>query len=151
MDNLDTLLQFRQSTRVPTTASETLSTRWAFREALEKRAVSIVMLDVGWVGGVSEARKIAAMAEVYGLAIAPHDCVGPITLMASLHLDYAVSNVYIQEVVRAYLQGVYPNLVTTVPQVDQGTIRPPEAPGLGTQLLPDLKARPDATVRMTRA
>jgi galactonate dehydratase len=151
MDNLDTLLQFRQSTRVPTTASETLSTRWAFREALEKRAVSIVMLDVGWVGGVSEARKIAAMAEVYGLAIAPHDCVGPITLMASLHLDYAVANVYIQEVVRAYLQGVYPNLVTTVPVVEQGTIRPPEEPGLGTRLLPDLKARPDAAVRITRS
>jgi galactonate dehydratase len=109
------------------------------------------MLDVGWVGGISEARKIAAMAEVYGLAIAPHDCVGPITLVASLHLDYAVANVYIQEVVRAYLQGVYPNLVTTVPRVEQGAIRPPEEPGLGTQLLPGLKDQPGATARLTRA
>jgi L-alanine-DL-glutamate epimerase-like enolase superfamily enzyme len=151
MDNIDALLQFREATRVPTTASETMSTRWHFREAFEKRALSIVMLDVGWVGGLSEARKIAAMAEAYHLPIAPHDCVGPITLIASVHLDYAVPNVFIQEVVRAYLSGVYPQLVTDLPVVAQGTIRPLDGPGLGTRLLPDLASRADATVRVTRA
>jgi len=151
MDNLDSLLEFRRATRVPTTASETLSTRWAFREAFEKRALSVVMFDIGWVGGVSEARKIAAMAEAYHLPIAPHDCVGPITLAASVHLDYAVPNVFIQEVVRAYLAGVYPALVTEVPRVQHGEIRPPERPGLGLTLLPDLTARPGASVRVTRA
>jgi galactonate dehydratase len=150
MDNLDALLQFRQSTRIPTTASETMSTRWQFREAFEKGALSVVMFDIGWVGGLSEARKIATMAEAYQLPIAPHDCVGPITLMASVHLDYAVPNVFIQEVVRAYLQGVYPNLVTNLPTVANGEIRPPESPGLGTSLLPDLRSRPDATVRISR-
>jgi L-alanine-DL-glutamate epimerase-like enolase superfamily enzyme len=151
MDNLDTLLQFRASTRIPTTASETMSTRWQFREAFEKGALSIVMFDVGWVGGLSEARKIASMAEAYHLPIAPHDCVGPITLVAAVHLDYAVPNVFIQEVVRAYLHGVYPSLVTELPRVEGGAIRPPEGAGLGTQLLPDLRSRSDATVRMTRA
>ena len=67
MDNLDALLQFRQSTRIPTTASETMSTRWQFREAFEKGALSVVMFDIGWVGGLSEARKIANMAEAYQL------------------------------------------------------------------------------------
>ena len=151
MDNLDALLQFRQSTRIPTTASETMSTRWQFREAFEKGALSVVMFDLGWVGGLSEARKIATMAETYHLPIAPHDCVGPITLIASVHLDYAVPNVFIQEVVRAYLYGVYPNLVTELPKVEHGEIRPLEGPGLGTELLPDLRSRPDATVRVTRA
>jgi galactonate dehydratase len=151
MDNLDALLQFRQSTRIPTTASETMSTRWQFREAFEKGALSVVMFDIGWVGGLSEARKIANMAEAYQLPIAPHDCVGPITLIASVHLDYAVTNVFIQEVVRAYLYGVYPSLVTDLPEVKDGTIRPLEGPGLGTKLLPDLRSRPDATVRITRA
>src|SRR3954447_16996228 len=151
MDTLDALLQFRQSTRIPTTASETMSTRWQFREAFEKGALSVVMFDIGWVGGLSEARKIANMAETYQLPVAPHDCVGPITLIASVHLDYAISNVFIQEVVRAYLYGVYPNLVTDLPEVKDGTIRPLEGPGLGTKLLPDLRSRPDATVRITRA
>lgn len=150
MDNLDALLQFRQSTRIPTTASETMSTRWQFREAFEKGALSVVMFDIGWVGGLSEARKIATMAEAYHLPIAPHDCVGPITLVAAVHLDYAVPNVFIQEVVRAYLYGVYPNLVTDLPKVVNGEIRPLEGPGLGTSLLPDLRSRPDATVRITR-
>jgi L-alanine-DL-glutamate epimerase-like enolase superfamily enzyme len=127
-----------------------MSTRWQFREAFEKGALSVVMFDIGWVGGLSEARKIANMAEAYHLPIAPHDCVGPITLMASVHLDYAVPNVFIQEVVRAYLQGVYPNLVTNLPTVANGEIRPPESPGLGTSLLPDLRSRPDATVRISR-
>jgi L-alanine-DL-glutamate epimerase-like enolase superfamily enzyme len=151
MDNLDALLQFRQSTRIPTTASETMSTRWQFREAFEKGALSVVMFDIGWVGGLSEARKIATMAEAYQLPIAPHDCVGPITLVAAVHLDYAVPNVFIQEVVRAYLQGVYPNLVTELPKVVNGEIRPLEGSGLGTALLPDLRTRADATVRITRA
>lgn len=151
MDNLDALLQFRESTRIATTASETMSTRWHFREAFEKGALSVVMFDIGWVGGLSEARKIATMAEAYQLPIAPHDCVGPITLVAAVHLDYAVPNVFIQEVVRAYLHGVYPNLVTELPQVVNGRILPLEGPGLGTTLLPDLKSRSDATVRVTRA
>lgn len=151
MDNIDALLQFRQSTRIPTTASETMSTRWQFREAFEKGALSVVMFDIGWVGGISEARKIATMAETYQLPIAPHDCVGPITLVAAVHLDYAVPNVFIQEVVRAYLYGVYPNLVTELPKVVDGEIRPLEGPGLGTALLPDIRTRADATVRITRA
>ena len=96
-----------------------MSTRWQFREAFEKGALSVVMFDIGWVGGLSEARKIATMAEAYQLPIAPHDCVGPITLVASVHLDYAVPNVFIQEVVRAYLHGVYPNLVTEPPDGEE--------------------------------
>jgi len=91
------------------------------------------------------------MAETYHLPSAPHDCVGPITLVASVHLDYAVPNVFIQEVVRAYLYGIYPNMVTELPKVIDGEIRPLEGPGLGTKLLPDLRTRSDAVVRMTRA
>jgi galactonate dehydratase len=151
MDNMDALVQFKQSTRVPVTASETLSTRWPFREMLEKRAVSIVMLDVGWVGGITEAKKIAAMAEAYSLPVAPHDCVGPVVLMASAHLDFGVTNAMIQETVRAYLHGWYPQLVTTLPRIEQGYLYPPEGPGLGTALQPDVLRRPDAAVRLTRA
>jgi L-alanine-DL-glutamate epimerase-like enolase superfamily enzyme len=135
VDNLDTLLQFRQSTPC--------------------RPQPARLCPPGFSRGARKTRRVDCHARRrlagWRLAIAAYDCVGPITLMASVHLDYAVPNVYIQEVVRAYLQGVYPNLVTTVPHVDQGTIRPPEAHGLGTQLLPDLKHRADATVRITSA
>jgi L-alanine-DL-glutamate epimerase-like enolase superfamily enzyme len=150
-DPVDDLARLVQETRVPICTSERLFTRYAFRQVLERKAAHIVMPDIIWTGGISEGKKIATMAEAYHLPIAPHDCVGPITLIASLHLDYAVPNVYVQEVVRAYLHGVYPTLVTWVPTVVGGEIRPPETPGLGTELLPDLLARPGATVRLTRA
>jgi len=146
MDNLDALAAFKASTHVPTTASETLATRYAFREMLEKRAVSIVMLDCGWVGGLSEAKKIAAMAEAHHLPIAPHDCTGPVNYVADVHLDFGVTNVYVQETVRAYIHGWYAELVTALPRIERGYVYPPEGAGLGTALRPEVFRRPDVTV-----
>ena len=62
MDNFDTLAQFRQSTHIATTASEQVASRWAFREMFEKQAMTICMFDISWVGGLSEAKRIASMA-----------------------------------------------------------------------------------------
>lgn len=149
MDNLDALAQFNASTHINTTASETVATRWAFREMLEKRAVSIVMLDIAWVGGLSEARKIAAMAEAYHLPFAPHDCTGPVTLMASVHLCMHGANAMIQEVVRAFNHGWYPRLVDTLPRIEDGFVYLPEGAGLGMKLLPEVHTREDLTVRVS--
>lgn len=149
MDNLDALAEFKASTHVPTTASETLATRYAFREMMEKRAVSIVMLDCGWVGGLSEAKKIANLAEAHHLPIAPHDCTGPINYVADVHLDFAVTNVYVQETVRAYIHGWYSELVTALPRIENGYVYPPEGPGLGTALKREVLTRPDATITKT--
>ena len=74
MDNMDALAELARATRVPTTASETLGTRWAFRELFERRAARVVMLDIPWVGGLSEARKIADDGRGVSAPVAPHDC-----------------------------------------------------------------------------
>jgi galactonate dehydratase len=128
---------------VPVTASETLAGRFAFRELMEKGATEIVMLDVSWCGGLSEAKKIATMAEAYHLPVAPHDCTGPVVLTASTHLSVNLPNALTQETVRAYYTGWYKELVTELPEVTDGRVSPPERPGLGTELLPDLRERPD--------
>ena len=146
-DNIDALATFAASTHVSTTISETLSTRWSFREVLERRAARIIMLDLSWVGGISEAKKVATMAESYQLPVAPHDCTGPIVLQASTHLSLNAPNALIQETVRAYYTGWYTELVTNLPQIENGQISLPALPGLGTELLPGLTERPDATVR----
>jgi L-alanine-DL-glutamate epimerase-like enolase superfamily enzyme len=151
MDNLDALAEFKASTHVPTVASETLSTRYAFREAFERHAISIAMFDVGWVGGLSEAKKVANMAEAHHIPVAPHDCTGPITYVADVHLDFAITNVYVQETVRAYIHGWYSRLVTNLPRIEQGFVFPPEGPGLGTALRPEVFSRPDVTVERTEA
>ena len=150
-DNIDALATFAASTHVSTTVSETLSTRWSFREVLERRAARVIMLDLSWVGGISEAKKVAGMAEAYQLPVAPHDCTGPVVLQASTHLSLNAPNALIQETVRASYTGWYRELVTSLPVIEAGYASLPHLPGLGTELLPGLLDRPDANVRRSGA
>jgi galactonate dehydratase len=150
-DSLEALADYAASTRVPVTLSETLSGRWSFRELMERRAAGIVMLDLGWCGGVSEAKKIATMAEAYQLPVAPHDCTGPVVLTASTHLSINVPNAFIQETVRAYYTGWYRDLVTTLPSITDGHVAPPTGPGLGIELVPGIEQRADATIQVSEA
>lgn len=145
-DNLDALALFASSTSVPTTISETMATRWSFREAMEKHAAGVVMLDLSWCGGIGEAKKIATMAEAHQLPVAPHDCTGPVVLVASTHLSLNAPNALIQESVRAYYTGWYTELVTVLPAFANGQVTLADTPGLGTELRPEVRNRPDAHV-----
>jgi L-alanine-DL-glutamate epimerase-like enolase superfamily enzyme len=141
MDSLASLKRYAEASPAPVCASETLATRWAFRDLLETGAAGVIMLDLSWCGGVSEARKIAAMAEAWHLGVAPHDCTGPVVLIASTHLALNAPNAVLQESVRAYLRTWYGEMVTALPEVRDGMIAPPPGPGLGTELMPDLDRR----------
>jgi galactonate dehydratase len=120
-----------------------------YREAFGRGAIDVAHFDMGWVGGLSEGRKVAALAEAFDRPIAPHDCVGPVLLCANLHLLTAVPNALLLETVRAHHRGYYQQLVTELPRIECGFAYPMTAPGLGTALHPDLKRRPDARVRRT--
>lgn len=148
-DNIDVLAEFAQSTRVPVAASETLATRWSFREVLERNAAGIAMVDLSWSGGISEARKIANLAEIYQRPVMFHDCTGPVVLAASTHLSLNAPNALIQETVRAFSSGWYGELVTSLPRIECGAIFPPDGPGHGIELLPDLTSRADAHVTIS--
>lgn len=141
MDSLGDLKRYSQASSVPLCASETLATRWRFRDLLETGAAGIVMLDLSWCGGISEARKIGAMAEAWHLPVAPHDCTGPVVLAASTHVSLNAPNALVQESVRAFYRTWYRDLVTAVPDVRNGMITVPPGPGLGLDLHPDLDAR----------
>ncbi len=149
MDSLADLKAYATASKAPITASETLSSKWAFRDLLDTGVCGFVMLDIAWCGGLTEARKIAAMADAYHLPVAPHDCTGPIVWTASTHLSMHAPNAVIQESVRAFFSGWYKELVTDLPRVENGFITAPDGPGLGIELLPDLPRRPDAIVRRT--
>jgi L-alanine-DL-glutamate epimerase-like enolase superfamily enzyme len=150
MNNLDALADYARRTDVWVTASETLATRWGFRPLFEKRAVSVCMLDVGWAGGLSEAKKIASMAETYHLPVAPHDCTGPVLLTASVHLSMNCPNTLVQEIVRAFYYDWYKKLVTQLPPIKNGHITAPSGPGLGTKLQPAVLKRKDLVRRVSR-
>ena len=109
------------------------------------------MLDLSWCGGISEAKKIASMAESFQLPVAPHDCTGPVVLVASTHLSLNATNALVQESVRAFYTGWYRELVTTVPEMVDGHVLASGTPGLGLELLPEVPRRPDAIVRISKA
>jgi len=147
MDSLSSLKAYADRSPAPVCASETLSSRWAFRDLLETGAAGVVMLDLAWCGGLTEARAAASMAEAWKLPVAPHDCTGPVVLAASTHLTLHAPNGLIQETVRAFTNGWYQDVVTQLPPIKNGFIQAPEGAGLGLELLPDLVDRPDAVVR----
>ena len=151
MDSLGSLKRYAEASPAPICASETLGSRWAFRDLIETGAAGIVMLDLSWCGGLSEARKIAAMAEAWHLPVAPHDCTGPVVLAASTHLSLNAPNALVQESVRAFLRTWYADLVTQLPPVHRGEISVPDGPGLGLELHPDLERRRTVTRRRSVA
>ncbi|TDS70426.1 enolase-like protein [Comamonas sp. JUb58] len=72
-------------------------TRWDFKAVLEDGVIDIIQPDISHAGGIWETRKIAAMAEPYDVAVAPHCPLGPIALAASLQIDFCTPNAFIQE------------------------------------------------------
>jgi galactonate dehydratase len=145
-DNMAAYKELADATRLPLCVSERLMTRFGFRELLENRAARIVMPDICWCGGISEAKKIATMAETHYLPVAPHNCGGPILHVASLHLAANVTNLYILETVRRHYLDEYRGIVTqTLPPVD-GQFALPPGPGLGVELCPEVMTREDVQI-----
>ena len=150
MDSLDLLRRYAAESPAPVCASETLGGIGAFRDLMAMGAAGIVMLDLSWCGGITAARKAAALAEAEKLPVAPHDCTGPVGLAASTHLSLSVPNALVQESVRAFYRTWYRDLVTALPEVRKGMIAVPPGPGLGLELMPDLDRRFETARRVSR-
>jgi galactonate dehydratase len=151
MNSSQALAEYARSTHVPVCASETLGSRWAYKEMLDRDAIGVVMVDLCWTSGLTEGRKIASLAEAHHKPFAPHDCIGPVGFAAAVHMSLSQPNTLIQESVRAFYSGWYKELVTEVPRIENGYVFPMEGPGLGTDLLPAVYERSDLTVRRTEA
>ena len=106
-------------------------------------------MDLGWCGGLTEAKAIASMAEAFHLPIAPHDCTGPLAWAACTALTLNVPNALVQESVRAFYTGWYTELAQNLPVVEDGHIHLPEGTGMIAQLKPEVWDRPDARRRQT--
>jgi len=149
MNSPQALAEYARSTTVWTCASETLGSRFPYKDMLDRDAMHVVMADLCWTGGLTEGRKIAAMADTYHRPFAPHDCIGPVGFIAALHASFSQPNTLIQESVRAFYTGWYKELVTTMPTIKDGYAYPMEGPGLGVELLPQVFERSDLKTRRT--
>ena len=132
-DDLTGLERLRQADPpMDLAAGERLYSKWDFRSILEKRLLDIIQPDLCHAGGISEVRKIAAMAEAYYVQIAPHNPQGPISTAAAAHLGLAIPNFLILEYVR---QDTYrDDTMCESWIVDQGCLFVPDTPGLGVEL-----------------
>lgn len=96
-ENKEALRSIAQVTSTPIAMGERMFSRWEFKELLQDGYVDIIQPDLSHAGGISECRKIAAMAEAYDVAAAPHCPLGPVALASCIQLDTATPNVFIQE------------------------------------------------------
>ena len=96
-ENEEHFAEIAQHVSTPLATGERLYTRWQFKNIFKQGAIDIIQPDVALVGGILETRKIAAMAEAYDMAVAPHAPYGPIALAATLQVDACTPNVFIQE------------------------------------------------------
>ncbi len=96
-ENEREFLELRRACNIPIATGERNYTRWGFKEMLVRGGVDIIQPDVSHAGGILETRKIAAMAEAFDVAVAPHCPLGPIALAACLQVDFCTPNAVIQE------------------------------------------------------
>ena len=143
--------ELAQSTALPLTISERIAGKMQFQQLLEARAAKYVMFDVCWCGGITEARKIAAMADAFQLPVAPHTAGGPLLFYASTHLTTASPNVWIQESCQRFYELDWPKMLNNPLAPSAGTIAAPETPGFGLEIKPEVWNHPAAVRRVTAA
>ena len=88
------------------------------------------MIDPTWVGGISQTRRVAELAQFYNVPVVMHDCTGPFTLLSGIHVGMAASNVAWQETLRAHIRLLYPQLIREPIPVVEGQALPPQSPGM---------------------
>lgn len=134
MDRPRELAELGADTAVAIAGGETLGGLGQLRDLIDVGRVHTPIIDVTWGGGVTFARKAAALAEAQARPIAFHDCSGPVTLAVSTHLAMALPNVAEQEITRAFYYGWYGDCVEGLPVIEHGRIRVSGKPGLGITL-----------------
>lgn len=138
----------RQQTAVPLAAGEQFATKWMFRDLIERNLIDYARIDVCIVGGLTESKKITAMAETHMIDIAVHNPIGPVSTAACLHLNLSSPNVLVQELPKRPGDSLG-DLITTDQLWDDGYLDCEGRPGLGVEFHPEfLASYPHDAVQM---
>ena len=146
MSNAQAYARLASETSVPICMSETLASRYEYREFFESKACDVIMYDLTWCGGPSEGKRISDMADAYFIPTSPHTCGGPLLYFCSIHLCTALSNFLIMESNYWKYSHQYPYFVNNVPKPMDGHLTAPELPGIGAEIKPELFSNGDAIV-----
>jgi len=145
-DNMEPYKVLAQETSIPQVISERLATRFGFRAFFEANIGGIAMYDLTWCGGISEGKKISDMANTYYLPTMMHTAGGPILWYASAHLAASITNLFYVESVYPNWTERYPYFFNNVPQVVNGTLTPPDEPGLGLRFRDGIFNNPEIKI-----
>jgi galactonate dehydratase len=137
VESHNALRQVRENVRVPLCIGERHFTRWDYTEILNNRLVDYIMPDVAWCGGISELRRIAAMAEAQFIRVSPHDALGPVSIAAGFQVCMTTPNLYRQECLHTWFD-TFAKLINPMFDVRDGAIYPSDRPGLGIELNMDV-------------
>ena len=141
-EHLETMAQLRRNTHIPIATGERLYSRFDYKNLFTLGAADIIQPDLSHAGGITECKKIAAMAESWDVALAPHCPLGPIALAACLQIDAVSQNAFIQE----QSQGIHYNQSNdltdylsdpSVLHFSDGYVDIPQGPGLGIDINED--------------
>lgn len=137
--NNEALREIANHTSTPIAVGERMFSRWDFKNALTDGYIDIIQPDLSHAGGISECKKIIAMAEAFDVSAAPHCPLGPIALAACVQIDVCTPNVFIQEQSLGIHYNQGSDLLdyladTKVFEYDNGFIEIPKGPGLGIQV-----------------
>lgn len=132
-ENVEALVQVRRASPVPIATGERLVTRFEFRPLFEQQACHVVQPDLCHCGGLWEAKKIAAMAETYYMGVAPHNPLGPVANVATLHFALSTPSFLIQETLISDVPWRW-DVVSHGMTMEDGYWLPNDAPGLGIEV-----------------
>jgi galactonate dehydratase len=133
---------------VPIAHSETIATRYEIKDFLENKAMDILMYDLCWCGGISEGKKMSDLADTFQIPTAPHTCGGPLLWLSSMHVCTAIANFSYMESNYWKYTHQFPYFLNNVPVPVDGYVTPPETPGLGAEIRPELFKNGDAIVEI---
>lgn len=133
-ENRDGLARVQDAVDIPIAAGERLATIWGERDLIEREIVDVIQPDTGRAGGITQMRKIAALAEAHFITMAPHSgSLGPVAEYAALHLLAAIPNALILERLEDDV-AVRDQVIDPAPKVVDGHITVPDRPGLGVEI-----------------
>ena len=129
-DNVGEMAKVAAAVRIPVAAGERLSTKGEFAAVLRAGAATILQPALGRAGGIWEGKKIATLAEVYNVQVAPHLYAGPVEWAANIHLSASIPNLLMAETIETPFHAA---LIGNSIRVEGGYVSPPTAPGLGIE------------------
>ena len=139
-DAPDEMAKVARATSIPIATGERLTTKYDFHRLLQAGAAAILQMNLGRVGGLLEAKKIAGMAEVYHAQVAPHLYCGPVVGAANIQLAACTPNFLILESIE-YWQGFHSDILVKPIRWEEGYVIPSDEPGLGVELNEDVAER----------